>query len=111
MCSNKPAGDPSPDATAWKAGGTSTDLGENIAVDGSGSVYVIGYFGGSITFGSTTLTTSGGADMFVVKYNSSCIVQWAQKAGGASSDLECIEESIASERRTVIPFDALHIYK
>ncbi|HEV7351294.1 SBBP repeat-containing protein [Telluribacter sp.] len=85
--SSKPAGDTSPDAIAWRAGGTSSEEGRGIAVDGSGNVYVTGYFYGSATFGSTTLTSSGINDVFVIKYNSSGAVQWAQKAGGTNYDM------------------------
>jgi hypothetical protein len=60
------------------AGGTSTDQGLGLAVDGSAGIYAIGYFGdnavgASATFGQgetnqTTLTSAGGTDIFVAKY-------------------------------------------
>ncbi|MGH8459885.1 MAG: hypothetical protein ACRESV_11070, partial [Nevskiales bacterium] len=55
------------------AGGTNLDQGTSVAVDGSGSLYAVGYFNGSATFGpgeanQTTLTSLGGIDIFVAKF-------------------------------------------
>jgi hypothetical protein len=82
-------------AVQWakRAGGTGSDEGYAIGVDGSGNSYVSGYFEGSATFGAgeanqTTLTAAGsGFDIFVAKYNSSGAVQWAKRAGGTDLEL------------------------
>ncbi|HRD00902.1 MAG TPA: SBBP repeat-containing protein, partial [Candidatus Syntrophosphaera thermopropionivorans] len=72
---------------AKKAGGSSPDFGNGIAVDASGNSYVTGYFGGTTaTFGSTTLTTNGGYDIFVAKLDSNGNWVWAKNAGGGSPD-------------------------
>lgn len=68
------------------AGGTNGDFGNDIAVDGSGNVYVIGYFFGTATFGTTEKTSAGSYDFFVVKYNTSGTLQWVQTAGGSGND-------------------------
>jgi hypothetical protein len=52
---------------ARRAGGTSNDYGGNIALDGSGNYYITGYFNSTAVFGTTTLTSSGGNDIFVTK--------------------------------------------
>ncbi|MDI3283199.1 SBBP repeat-containing protein [Polyangium sp. 15x6] len=46
---------------------TGTSRGAGIAVDGAGHVIVTGHFDGSVDFGSGTLTTGDGNDVFVVK--------------------------------------------
>ena len=68
------------------AGGTGDDEGLGIAVDGAGYVYVTGYFSGTATFGSHTLTTNGSKDIFVAKLDSNGNWLWAVKAGGAGND-------------------------
>ena len=66
---------------AKKAGGTDSDYGYGIAVDASGNSYVTGYFKGSATFGSTTLTNNGFANIFIAKLDSSGNWLWAKNAG------------------------------
>ncbi|MEZ4905193.1 MAG: SBBP repeat-containing protein [Spirosomataceae bacterium] len=69
-----------------KGGGTSSEWGQGIATDGSGNVYVTGFFNGTATFGATPITSAGN-DIFVVKYNSGGSFQWVQKAvGGTGSE-------------------------
>lgn len=67
-------------------GGTDNDLGQDIITDGSGSIYVTGFFGLSGTFGSKTVISAGKSDIFVAKYNASGSVQWVQRAGGEDND-------------------------
>ncbi|XHR83383.1 MAG: SBBP repeat-containing protein [Gloeotrichia echinulata GP01] len=56
--------------SAKKLGGTSSDAGNGIAIDGTGNTYVTGTFNSTATFGSTTLTNSSlglNSDGFIVK--------------------------------------------
>ncbi len=67
---------------AVKAGGTGDDRGWGIAVDSNDNSYITGYFDGTAEFGSTTLTSSGGYDVFIAKVDSSGNYLWTVKAGG-----------------------------
>jgi hypothetical protein len=71
---------------AVKAGGQYRDYGQGIAVDSSGNTYVAGVFEETVTFGSTSLVSSGGMNIFIAKLSSSGLWQWAVRGGGSSSD-------------------------
>lgn len=68
---------------AVRAGSAEEDLGAAISGDGSGNVYVTGLFAGTVVFGSLTLTSAGGTDVFVAKLDTSGNWLWAVRAGGA----------------------------
>ena len=53
-----------------------------VSVLADGSSIVTGEFGGTVTFGSTTLTSAGGYDVFVAKLDPSGNYEWATPAGG-----------------------------
>ncbi|MBI1763989.1 MAG: putative Ig domain-containing protein [Acidobacteria bacterium] len=72
---------------AQKIGGTLDDFAQGLGADPAGNTYVTGKFTGTMTVGSTTLTSNGGADVFIAKFNAAGIPQWAQKGGGVSDDL------------------------
>ncbi len=72
---------------AKSASGTSLDEGYSITVDANGNSYVTGYFySPTITFDTATLTSSGGGDIFIVKYDASGNVVWVKSAGGTYYD-------------------------
>jgi hypothetical protein len=67
---------------AKKGGGTGVEEGLSVAVDAVGDCYITGYFTGTVTFGSTNLTSSNGKDIFMAKYNgSNGNLVWAKKIG------------------------------
>ena len=70
---------------AKQAGGSYWDMGYSIAIDSSGNSYVTGNFGETASFGTTTLTSIGTADIFVAKLDSNGNWLWAKQAGGTSS--------------------------
>lgn len=65
---------------------SSSDKGRAIAVSPSGNCYITGNFSSSVSFGSITLNSNGGKDIFVVKYDTNGNVGWAKKAGGSKQD-------------------------
>jgi hypothetical protein len=65
-------------------GGTGDDVGNAIATDVSGNCYVVGAFNGTASFGTTTLTSIGSGDWFVIKYDPSGNLLWAKKGGSVN---------------------------
>lgn len=57
-----------------------------VCVDDSGGVYVTGGYDHTWPFGNTTLTSSGGYDIFVMKYDSSGNFQWVTNGGSDKDD-------------------------
>lgn len=72
---------------ATGAGGTSYDIANDIFTDAAGNSYITGWFQNTVNFGPDTLTSSGGYDFFVAKYNTAGICQWAQSAGSSMNDI------------------------
>ncbi|MEO0896443.1 MAG: SBBP repeat-containing protein [Bacteroidota bacterium] len=71
---------------AVKAGGSNTDVGNDLTVDGQGNVYITGNLtGGSASFGATTLVVTGSSDGFLAKIDSSGQFVWALLIDGSIS--------------------------
>jgi len=72
-------------------GGTGTDAGNSVAVDGSGNVHITGYFQGTADFdpgdGTTDLTSAGEQDVFVSKLDASGNLVWAKRFGSTDYDV------------------------
>ncbi len=72
----------------WAKGVSGT--GQNsysVSADPNGNVFMTGYFRSpALAFGATTLTNSGGADLFLAKYDANGNVLWAKSASGTSDD-------------------------
>ncbi len=69
--------------TVWaqEIGGTGAVTAARVAADGAGSLYVAGRFVDSVSFdaGSTTLTSAGGQDGFVARFDTAGNFVWADK--------------------------------
>ena len=74
-------------ALQWSTfiGSAILDEGNALTVNGSGNIYVIGV--SNATWGAPVNAHPGGSDAFVVKLNSSGVVQWNTFLGSASSDV------------------------
>lgn len=75
---------------AKSIGGTSTDKANSIAVDGSGNIYITGFFNGTVDFdpslATQTLISNGGNDIFIAKYDNLGNYVFAKSIGGTSID-------------------------
>ncbi len=61
------------------------NIGNGVASDSDGNIYITGNFTDTITFGSESLVSAGVGDVFIVKYDAAGNVLWAKRAGGASN--------------------------
>lgn len=74
---------------ARKIGGTDHDIGQSLAIDVAGNVYITGYFTGTVDFdpdaGIFNLTSVGGTyeDIFISKLDSTGNFVWAKAMGGS----------------------------
>ena len=71
---------------ATRAGGSEWDECSGITIDDAGNSYVTGWFQETSTFGSYSLTSSGGSDIFVAKIDANGNWLWITQAGGTSYD-------------------------
>jgi hypothetical protein len=76
---------------ARSIGGTSTDIGNAIAVNASSEVYITGQFWSTADFdpgvGTVNLTSAGNGDILLAKYDASGNYVWAKSFGGTGSDI------------------------
>ena len=77
---------------AIQLGGNDDDRPFGIAVNASSNVYSTGFFRGTADFNSdpantNNLTSSGGQDYYLAKFNSDGEYQWATNAGGMGDDV------------------------
>src|SRR6476661_1187 len=61
-------------------------VANDLALDAAGNAYLTGTFSGSVTMGSTTLSSAGGDDIFLCKLDAAGNLLWAQSAGGTDDD-------------------------
>jgi hypothetical protein len=68
-------------------GASNTDVGHSIDIDHSSGVFVTGQFFETISIGTTALTSNGGSDIVVAKYNAATgDPEWGTTFGGTSDD-------------------------
>ena len=78
-------------SVAWAIPGTTGAVGQkagarSVAALADGSTIVVGEFNGQMTLGSTTLTSTGGWDVFIARVMPSGTVAWAIPGGSPTGD-------------------------
>jgi hypothetical protein len=71
---------------AQRYGAAGNQLGRGVDADDRGHVYFSGQYAGTMQVGSTTLTSTGGEDMFLAKATPRGRVLWAMSFGGPGAD-------------------------
>lgn len=71
---------------AKRFGGTANEEAQGLKTDKSGNLVITGNFEGSITFGATTLTSTGASDVCIVKLQPNGNVLWAKQFTGSLAD-------------------------
>lgn len=74
---------------AKQVGGQNDDYATSISTDITGNCYISGFFfiqGTTSTFGSTTITQAGDADMFISKLSAAGNLLWVRNGGGKNED-------------------------
>jgi hypothetical protein len=72
-----------------RVGNDQSDIGNSVAVDKNGNVYVVGNFYSTTNFGLSNVvdvTSAGKSDMILACYNTIGTPQWAMRAGGSDYD-------------------------
>lgn len=76
---------------AIRIGEASVDYGSSIVTDTLGFIYITGQYAGTVDFNPgknvNNLTSAGGADIFILKLDTSGNFIWAKSIGGIDSDL------------------------
>ena len=70
---------------------TQIATGRGLAVDSSGNVFIVGFYGSALTLysvggGTTSLAFTGGTDSFIAKYTTDGGVSWATRLASSAAD-------------------------
>lgn len=69
----------------YSGGGAGNDVGYAISTDAVGNSYATGRFNDTATFGTYSVTSAGGPDIFIAKYDSNGNCLWAKRAGSTNT--------------------------
>jgi IPT/TIG domain len=76
---------------ALAMGNTNQSGGTQVTTDAAGNIYTTGDFQGTVNFNpngsAVNLTSAGGTDIYVAKYSSTGMLDWAKSIGGTGTDL------------------------
>lgn len=67
-------------------GGLGEDAPFDLVADGSGNLYLTGRFQESVDFGSGSVQSNGGSDIFLASYGSDGSPRWSRGIGGTAND-------------------------
>lgn len=68
-------------------GGTGDDRAQAITTDATGNSYITGFFNGAFTMGTSNLTSNGGSDILLAKFDAAGNPLWGKKFGGIHDDV------------------------
>ncbi|NUO47490.1 MAG: hypothetical protein HOV80_01395 [Polyangiaceae bacterium] len=68
-------------------GDANSQIGHRVAADASGNVFLAGYFTGTINLGGAPLTSAGGDDVFLAKFDAAGNHVWSKRFGNASAQI------------------------
>ena len=81
-------------------GSANRDLAWGVTTDGKGNAYVAAQFNNTVDFFGTSLTSSGGEDIAILKMDGAGNVVWAAKAGGGARDVPlCIHRKATAPHK------------
>jgi hypothetical protein len=66
---------------------TDPQFGQSVAVGADGSIYLAAQFSGEVDFGNGPLTSAGGSDVLVARFDAGGTTQWSRAFGGTGYDL------------------------
>lgn len=69
-----------------KAGGVKNDVANSIGLDKSENIIITGDFSGNAVFDDKQISSSGGTDVFIAKYNNSGNIIWVNSIGNADNN-------------------------
>lgn len=68
------------------AGTNQSCNGVGISLDASNNIYITGHFNGTLTFGTSSIISSGGFDAFIARFDNGGNFIWAKKYGSLTND-------------------------
>ncbi|MCU0431985.1 MAG: T9SS type A sorting domain-containing protein [Bacteroidia bacterium] len=79
---------------AYAEGSAATDRAKSVAVDNAGNYVTVGLFNSTAVFGTTSITSFGGGNAFVAKYDATDNLLWVRKAGATSGVTTALDVTI-----------------
>lgn len=68
-------------------GGTGDDRANSVSTDIADNFYITGFFNGAFTIGTTNVSSNGGSDILVAKFDGAGNPVWGKKCGGIHDDV------------------------